>query len=65
MYTPCEAGGTCEEHDGTFTCYCRYVLYCKKYSEKGKHFFFSSDRSGKYCEKAKQVQEAGFSGKNK
>ncbi|XP_023334989.1 pikachurin [Eurytemora carolleeae] len=44
MYTPCEAGGTCEEHDGTFTCYC------------------SSDRSGKYCEKAKQVQEAGFSG---
>ena len=21
--SPCEGGGTCEEHDGTFTCYCR------------------------------------------
>jgi hypothetical protein len=21
--SPCEGGGICEEHDGTFTCYCR------------------------------------------
>ena len=21
--SPCDGGGTCEEHDGTFTCYCR------------------------------------------
>ena len=40
-------------------------MYCtaKNILKKDKFFFFSSDRSGKYCEKAKQVQEAGFSGK--
>ena len=30
---PCHGGGTCEEHDGTFTCYCeenRTGKYCEK-----------------------------------
>ena len=22
---PCQGGGTCESHDGTFTCYCRWA----------------------------------------
>ena len=43
--------------------YCT-VLYCTvTYILIKDKFVFSSDRSGKYCEKAKQVQEAGFSGK--
>ena len=35
--SPCEGGGTCEEHDGTFTCYCmqgRLGQLCKKVIEK-------------------------------
>jgi hypothetical protein len=30
---PCQGGATCEEHDGTFTCYCtaeRSGKYCEK-----------------------------------
>ena len=45
-FSPCEAGGTCEEHDGTFTCHCgkgRTGKYCQQevedtaYTEAGLH----------------------------
>jgi hypothetical protein len=36
-FSPCEAGGTCEEHDGTFTCHCgkgRTGKYCQQEVEE-------------------------------
>ena len=35
-FAPCEAGGSCEEHDGTFSCHCpvsRSGRYCEKETE--------------------------------
>jgi len=36
LRSPCEGGGTCESHDGTFTCYCtkeRTGKYCERLLE--------------------------------
>jgi hypothetical protein len=60
--SPCLGGGSCESHDGTFTCYCgvgRWGQFCQKVVKRSRRGQLVAQFSGQSYVKLRSVATAG------